>query len=587
MKGKIATLLKTLMTKLSSSLKRFPGTIALAVSVVSVLIYVNHMHSELSNETLETLQRTAMILALGIPVSLCIKTLFERMPAQNMLPRVLAYIGAAAGLVFYYLYLLQDFEMVAVTRYIALSFALYLAFTFIPYFYRRENYELYVIKLFTSFFITFLYSAVLFLGLAAMLFTVDTLFVLKLSEKLYFDIWLIAAGVFAPTYFLADIPQHREEVPPEYYPRVLKALLLYIVMPLIIAYSTILYVYFAKIIITRQWPDGMVSHLVLWYSFISILVLFFVYQLRRSNKWVGVFVSYFPKLVIPLLAMMFVSMGIRIKAYGVTENRYFVLAAGLWVTVGFIYHILRKDVRNIFLPVSLALVAVLAVTGPWSAYNVSRLSQNSRFERILEKYQMIDNGGIVKAAGALADEDKREISAIIRYFNSYHSLDDLKYLPEGFAVENMEEIFGFEYDYGRWPSDEREYFYYHVSVNQNLLDIGDFDYFADFSLYMQQDLVGTGGLTSVSYMHETGEFKIFIEGQEVYSANLPDIASELCEPLDEGRELTADEMSYRDAAENMDVLYMFRNINGWKDTLSGRVDVESAEFYVFIKMIER
>ncbi|HQA46956.1 MAG TPA: DUF4153 domain-containing protein [Bacillota bacterium] len=587
MKGKIATLLKTLMTKLSSSLKRFPGTIALAVSVVSVLIYVNHMHSELSNETLETLQRTAMILALGIPVSLCIKTLFERMPAQNMLPRVLAYIGAAAGLVFYYLYLLQDFEMVAVTRYIALSFALYLAFTFIPYFYRRENYELYVIKLFTSFFITFLYSAVLFLGLAAMLFTVDTLFVLKLSEKLYFDIWLIAAGVFAPTYFLADIPQHREEVPPEYYPRVLKALLLYIVMPLIIAYSTILYVYFAKIIITRQWPDGMVSHLVLWYSFISILVLFFVYQLRRSNKWVGVFVSYFPKLVIPLLAMMFVSMGIRIKAYGVTENRYFVLAAGLWVTVGYVYHILRKDVRNIFLPVSLALVAVLAVTGPWSAYNVSRLSQNSRFERILEKYQMIDNGGIVKAAGDLADEDKREISAIIRYFNSYHSLDDLKYLPEGFTVENMEEIFGFEYDYSRWPSDEREYFYYHVSVNQNLLDIEDFDYFADFSLYMQQDLVGAGEPLSVSYLYETGEFKIFIEGQEVYSANLPDIASELCEPLDEGRELTADEMSYRDAAENMDVLYMFRNINGWKDTLSGRVDVESAEFYVFIKMIER
>ena len=587
MKGRIAALLKTLMTKLSSSLKRFPGTIALAVSVVSVLIYVNHMHSELSNETLETLQRTAMILALGIPVSLCIKTLFERVPAQNTLPRVLAYIGAAASLVFYYLYLLQDFEMVTVTRYIALSFALYLAFTFIPYFYRRENYELYVIKLFTSFFITFLYSAVLFLGLAAMLFTVDTLFVLKLSEKLYFDIWLIAAGVFAPTHFLADIPRYREEVPPEYYPRVLKVLLLYIVMPLIIAYSTILYVYFAKIVITRQWPDGMVSHLVPWYSFISMLVLFFVYQLRRSNKWVGVFVSYFPKLVIPLLAMMFVSMGIRIKAYGITENRYFVLAAGLWVTAGYVYHILRKDVRNIFLPVSLALVAVLAVTGPWSAYNVSRLSQNSRFERILEKYQMIDNGGIVKAAGDLADEDKREISAIIRYFNSYHSLDDLKYLPEGFTVENMEEIFGFEYDYSRWPSDEREYFYYHVSVNQNLLDIEDFDYFADFSLYMQQDLVGAGEPLSVSYLYETGEFKIFIEGQEVYSANLPDIASELCEPLDEGRELTADEMSYRDAAENMDVLYMFRNINGWKDTLSGRVDVESAEFYVFIKMIER
>ena len=587
MKGKIAALLKTVMTKLSSSLKRFPETIALAASVVSVLIYVNHMQSELSNETLETLQRIAMILALGIPVSLCIKTLFERMPTRNALPRVLAYIGAAGGLVFYYLYLLQDFEMVTVTRYIALNFALYLAFTFIPYFYRRENYELYVIKLFTSFFITFLYSAVLFLGLAAMLFTVDALFALKLSEKLYFDIWLIAAGVFAPTYFLADIPQHREEVSPEYYPKVLKVLLLYIVMPLIIAYSAILYVYFAKILITRQWPDGMVSHLVLWYSFISILVLFFVYQLRRTNQWAGVFVSHFPKLIIPLLAMMFVSMGIRIKAYGITENRYFVLAAGLWVTAGYLYHILRKDVRNIFLPVALALVAVLAVTGPWSAYNISRLSQNSRFEGILEKYQMIDNGNIVKAAGDLADEDKREISAIIRYFNSYHSLDDLKYLPEGFSVENMEELFGFEYDYGRWPSDQRDYFYYHMAENKNLLDIGDFDYFADFSVYRQPDLVGAGGPLSVSYLHETGEFKIFKEGREVYSAILPDIASELCGALDEEAELTADEMSYRDAAENLEVLYVFRNINGWKDTLSGRLEVESAEFYVFIKLMGR
>jgi hypothetical protein len=57
--------------------------------------------------------------------------------------------------------------------------------------------------------------------------------------------------------------------------------------------------------------------------------------------------------------------------------------------------------------------------------------------------------------------------------------------------------------------------------------------------------------------------------------------------LDEEAELTADEMSYRDAAENLEVLYVFRNINGWKDTLSGRLEVESAEFYVFIKLMGR
>ena len=581
---RIVALFKTLMDKLSSSLKRFPETILLAALVVFILIYVNHMRSDLTNSQMEMLQRLSMVLALGIPVTLCIKALFGRITSPKAVSKAIAYMSAAAGLVLYYLFLIKDFEMVAVTRYIAINLALYITFTLIPYFYKRENYELYVIKLFTGFFITYLYSAVLFLGLVAMLFTVDTLFALEMSEKLYFDIWLIVAGVFAPAYFLAGIPQHREEVPSDCYPKVFKVLLLYIVMPLLIAYSAILYVYFAKIVITRQWPDGMVSHLVLWYSFISILVLFFVYQLRKTNQWVRIFVSYFPKLIIPLLAMMFVSMGIRINAYGITENRYFVLAAGLWVTGSFIYHALKRDVRNVFLPVSLALVAVLAVTGPWSAYGISKLSQNDRFEGILNKYEMIRSNSIVKAAGDLADEDKREISAIIKYFNRYHSLDDLKYLPGNFTPEDMKELFGFEYNYGRWPSNEKNYYYYHTIENDALLEIGEYDYFADLSVYRHADFEGASGPLSVSYTADTGELKILEKGQEVYRGDLSAIVSELCRDLDNNRNPTVDQMSCRDTGQNLEILYVFKTINGWEDVLSGRLEIESAELYVFIKL---
>ena len=64
--------------------------------------------------------------------------------------------------------------------------------------------------------------------------------------------------------------------------------------------------------------------------------------------------------------MMFVAMGIRVSAYGITENRYFVLAAGLWVTGSMLYLIFAKRPRNVFLPASLALVVVLSVYGPWS-----------------------------------------------------------------------------------------------------------------------------------------------------------------------------------------------------------------------------
>ena len=93
---------------------------------------------------------------------LCLKLIFERGAFSKIASRVLVYIAAAGGLVLYYFYLLQDFEMVSLSRYGAVTLALYLAFTFIPYFYRRQNYELYVIKLFISFLITYLFATVLF-----------------------------------------------------------------------------------------------------------------------------------------------------------------------------------------------------------------------------------------------------------------------------------------------------------------------------------------------------------------------------------------------------------------------------------------
>jgi hypothetical protein len=584
MNNRITALCKTLIGKLLSSLKRFPEAILLAASVVSVLIYTNHFGFDLTADAREMLRRIAMTLALGIPVSLCMKTLFERMPALKTAVKALVYAGAAGGLLLYCLFLLKDFEMVSVTRYTAFSIALYLAFTFIPYFLKKDNYELYVIKLLTNFFITYLYSAVLFLGLAAMLFTINALFLLDISSKLYFDIWLIVAGVFAPAYFLADIPGHKEKVHQESFPVVFKVLLLYIVMPLLIAYSTILYVYFAKIVFTRQWPDGLVSHLVLWYSFAGILVLFFVFPLRKINRWVNTFVSFYPKLIIPLLAMMFVSMGIRINAYGITENRYFVMAAGLWVAGSFIYYIVKKDVRNILLPVSLALVAVLTVTGPWSAYGISRLSQNMRFENILERHEMIRDGNIALPSEDLSMEDKREISAIIRYFGRYHDLNDLKYLPDGFTTDQTEELFGFEYNYDLRGSNTKEYFRYYLTEDNMPIEIGDYDYFANFTISKHAGMDSAVGPVSVSYSADTKELQIMEEGQRVYSANLSELISRLYQNLDDNKPMNTGQMSYKDQTQNVKVLYVFKSINGWKDRLNDQLEVESVDFYIFVKI---
>lgn len=583
MNKKVGLLFKTLILKLLSSLKRFPEAILMAAATISVLIFLNHLDIHSRKETEELLTRISMVLALGVPLSLSIKVFFERVPSLKKSIKTSIYIAAVAGLLFYYFFLLKDLNMVSITRYIAFSISFYFIFAFIPYFYRKENYELYVIKLFTSFIITYLYSLILYLGLAAMLFTIDQLFSVDISGKLYFDIWLIVAGVFAPAFFLSDIPEYGKEFHIESYPKVLKVLLLYIVMPLIVAYSTILYAYFAKIIVTRQWPGGIVSHLVLWYSIISTLVIFFVYPLRNTNQWTRIFVSLFPKFILPLMVMMFVSMGIRINAYGITENRYFVIVAGLWVTGCMIYFIFTKNARNIVLPISIALISMLSVSGPWSSYSVSKLSQNMRFEKILIKYDMLSDGSITKPPQDLPNKDKKEISGIISYFNRYHSLSDLKHLPEGFKTNQMENVFGFKLYYDIRGNKDM-YFSHNVIEDKVFIDVKDYDYFVDFSPYQLTNIKNPEDSIHISYTPQNKELKILKQGEVIYSRNVADLAVKLHKENEGNNTLKMNEMILPDQNENVKVLYVFQHIHGSEDELTDEVNIDSIEFYIFVKL---
>ncbi|WP_083238718.1 DUF4153 domain-containing protein [Caloranaerobacter ferrireducens] len=572
---------KTKIKKLLSSLRRFPEVILLATTIVFIIIFMNHSNF-LKETTEELLRRICLILALGISLFLSVRVFFERKPFLKKSTKVLAYAGIIGGLILYFFFLLKDFNMVSISRYLAFSISFYCIFAFIPYFYRREGFELYVIKLFTSFFITYLYSVIIYLGLSAMLFSIESLFSINISEKLYFDIMLIVAGIFAPAFFLADIPEYGEEFHLDSYPKVLKVLLLYILLPMIVAYSAILYAYFVKILVTRQWPKGIVSNLVLWYSIFSTLIIFFIYPLRNINKWVKTFISYFPMSLIPLLGMMFVSMIIRINAYGITENRYFVMLVGLWVTGCMIYFIFVKSARNIVLPISLALISILSVSGPWSCYSISKLSQNIRFEKILEKNDMIRNGSVIKPNQDLSETDKKEISEIILYFNRYHNLRDLKYLPQDFKISQMKNVFGFQLYKGN--RGDKKYFNHYALEDGEILNIKGFDYFTYISSNKFTNTNTSKEDFYILYTSQKRELKIFKQGELIYSRNVEDLAKELHKKYGERDQIKMNEMVVAEQNEKVKVLYVFKYIHGFEDRAIDKVNVDSFGFYIFTKL---
>ena len=580
---KIFDLLRSGLASFFDCLKRFPLPIFFAAATTAILIFVLHKYSFFSRNIPDMLRRITMIFALGIPLFLCIKMVFERRPNVKPIFKILVYIIGIAILALYYFYLLKDFKMVSITRYISVTIALYLGFVFIPYFYKRDNFEMYIIKLSTRFFITTIFSIVLFLGLSAILFAVDKLLLGTISEELYRDIWFCVVGIFAPCFFLAGVPQFEQQFEKTNYPGLLRVLLLYIVMPLIIAYTTILYIYFVKIIVTHQWPIGLVSNLVLWYSVVSTVVLFFISPLITENKWARLFAFWFPKFILPLLIMMFISIGIRVNAYGVTENRYFVILLGTWVTGTLLYFNLAKARRNIILPASLACIALLSVFGPWSSYSISKFSQSKRLEAILFRNEMLYSGIASKPTREIPEVDQVEISQILSYFDTDHQLSDIKYLPIGFKLDKMETLFGFPYQSESYA--ENNSFYYNTNNQGKFIDIAGYDYLFNLKFSYSREIQSNNKF-NVKFDNQSSELRVLYEGKEIYRKYMSDFGNQLYSKygINYGEPISTDEMSFTDENTRLKLKYIFSNIYGIRNPANNSIKVNGLDGCLLLKL---
>ncbi len=496
--------------------------------------------------------------------------------------------------------MLKGFTFVAVSRHTAICAFLFLLFFIVPHVRKNRGLEMYVVRLFVQAVIAVLFSAVMFIGLAGITFTVSSLFSLKISHYAYLRLWLIMAGIMAPFLFMAGIPRAGLTVERHEYPKVLNNLMVYVVTPLLTAYTFILYLYFAKILITRQWPVGLVSHLVLWYSVATTAALYFVWPLASENKWAETFSRYFIKAVIPLLAMMFVSIGIRIKYYGITENRYYVLVLGLWVLGSMIYlNIAEARRRNgasstrrnrsMVLPVSLAIVVALSVLGPWSSFSVAKWSQNRRLEGLCAKYGIV-KGGAIPPSSEIPPADRREIVAVLNYFDRYHDFSDVRLLPPGFTWAHVEQVLGFSHvDEGYVVPVQPVYY----EATDRSMDITGYRYLFDFTRPYYKDgtaLSLSQGDVVAAYDLDRKSIAVKIDGQLEWEGSLPELIAGIVPKyeIEPGRiEFRPEDMVFEatGAGRNLGIKLVVTSIWGELDPAGGEPVLHQAGFFLFIRML--
>src|SRR5262245_17753342 len=110
----------------------------------------------------------------------------------------------------------------------------------------------------------------------------------------------------------------------------------------------------------------------------------------------------------------------RFSEYGLTEDRYFLTVLTLWIMGIAAYFSLGRQPSIKVIPVSLALVGLLTSAGPWGAYACSRRDQLNRLRIRLERLGILKNGRIERRSAPVEFNDRKEISALVRYLVDMH-----------------------------------------------------------------------------------------------------------------------------------------------------------------------
>ncbi|WP_025764170.1 DUF4153 domain-containing protein [Dyadobacter tibetensis] len=278
--------------------------------------------------------------------------------------------------------------------------------------------------LFLQFLNATLYAVTLFIGLLIAVKTVEFLFEIKYLFEIEADLAILIFSFFHSLFFLSKVPAHLAHLQNDTsYPTGLKIFTQYVLLPLEVVYLLILYVYTGKILINWSLPSGGVAYLVLAFSVAGIFALLLLYPLRHQHKekWVHLFSRRFYLALLPLLILLFVGILRRIYDYGITENRYIVVAMACWLGAQTLYFLFSKRKDIIWIPISLSILCLFLVFGPWNIFQVSRKSQLAAFRSLAQSRHLLNDKGKIVSKSSLSAEEYEQLFSIVNYFKERDS----------------------------------------------------------------------------------------------------------------------------------------------------------------------
>ena len=517
---KIKENVKKLLLHFKSGVERFPITIILAFLHFITGIYIAEVRSFQSDEFVEV----NLLLFGSIFITAMFEMLYEKYFYKKnrwLVSGAYSVLTFVVSVIFYVEYLrTNDYYNIYYFTLIPISIVLFLL---IPILRKKESREKYLQSVFSNFVITGIFAAVLWIGIEIILATVNYLFFYS-GDNLFFRLttysfWFITE-VFGASLFLSLLKKPNDNLENYEFPFIFNLLIKFVIIPLIIIYTGVLYIYMAKVIISMHLPKGLISHLVLWYTAFSVFIMILITPFTQKDKFFENFKKYFPYFSIPLIFASLFAVFQRTYQYGITENRYYVLISIFWLFFCMILYIRKMNITGIF--ISLIACLVISVYTPLSAKNVSNFSQSQRLKRMLVKYGALKDGKISKITQKLNNSEGSQIYTTLQYISDNSTIAKLNFknekgevystlgdLEKGLDVkESWKDYYYRSDDEGNY--EERKVVTYKVKNIENseiISDIAGYDNFISYKNVYNED--------PINQENESEKYKIILKNKTI------------------------------------------------------------------------
>ena len=420
------------------SARRFPGAMLCAFTGTALVIFLMENHV---GDLDKLLGRFILTSLLGLPFLTSVVA-FGESRAWSGKQLILAQLVGMVFLALCWYWLdtdMENFDYLILPGFFSLLLFMHLAVAVAPYLNQKSirHFWDYNRQLFANMVTGAVFTLILFVGLSLALLAIDQLFGIQIRDEWYGRLFAFLAGIFNTAYFLFQFPSvaiaaKDDEIA---YTWVFRNLCKFILIPIVLFYFLILYAFGIKIGLEWELPQGWISSLVLGFSVAGIFTYLLNFYLPEEDQslLVSGFKRWFWWVVLPLTGLLFLAIGRRISDYGITEERYVVATLGVWLLLNCLYFLFSKTDNIKFIPISLAVFALLGSFGPFSAISVAKRSQTGILTEILERNERFEAGTMKPGNKPLTDQEYEQAYSATMFLSQRNGLTSL--LP--IAVDSL------------------------------------------------------------------------------------------------------------------------------------------------------